>query len=72
LKELEDKISGVKSLEEFEKGLKLKFLGKREALASLFAKFERCSKSGEKRRLLRGLNEKKNYLQKLYDEVYKV
>jgi phenylalanyl-tRNA synthetase alpha chain len=69
LKELEDKISGVKSLEELRK-VKIEVFGKRGALASLFAKLKDVPNQ-EKKAFAKGLNEKKNYLQKLYDEVYK-
>jgi len=69
LKELEDKISRVKSLEELEK-VRIDIFGKKGALASRFAKLKDVPNK-EKKAFAKGLNEKKIYLQKLYDEVYK-
>ena len=68
MKELEEKISGASSLEELER-IRIELFGKRGVLASEFAKLKNIPNK-EKKAFAEGLNKKKNYLQRLYNEIY--
>jgi len=68
LKQLEEKISQAKSLEELEK-IRVEVFGKKGELAKKFAQLKDVP-GPEKKAFAQGLNEKKSYLQKLYDKIY--
>ncbi|HHH51664.1 MAG TPA: phenylalanine--tRNA ligase subunit alpha, partial [Campylobacterales bacterium] len=68
MKYLEEKISQANSLEELEQ-IRVELFGKKGELAKEFAKLKDIPPK-EKKAFAQGLNEKKSYLQKLYEEIY--
>jgi len=69
LKQLEEKISQAKSLEELEK-IRVEVFGKKGELAKKFAQLKDVP-GPEKKAFAQGLNEKKSYLQTAEDEMTK-